>query len=83
MRMLGHAIHDGAEYVPAELLEHWRRRDPIDRYRKRLLKRGVIDVEGVESIEEECAKTVEAAVDFAEASDWPDPATVERGVYAP
>ncbi len=83
MRMLGHAIHDGAEYVPAELLEHWRRRDPIDRYRKRLLKRGVIDDEGVSTIDKECADAVEAAVEFAESSEWPDPASVERGVYAP
>ena len=29
MRMLGHAIHDGAEYVPAELLAEWQARDPI------------------------------------------------------
>ncbi len=83
MRMLGHAIHDGAEYVPAELLEHWRRRDPIERYRKRLLKRGVIDDERVSTIDKECADAVDAAVEFAESSEWPDPATVERGVYAP
>ena len=30
MRMLGHAIHDGAEYVPAELLAEWEARDPIN-----------------------------------------------------
>ena len=29
MRMLGHAIHDGAEYVPPELLEEWEARDPV------------------------------------------------------
>ena len=29
MRMLGHAIHDGAEYVPAELLAEWEAQDPL------------------------------------------------------
>ena len=29
LRMLGHAIHDGAEYVPRELLATWEARDPV------------------------------------------------------
>ena len=29
MRMLGHAIHDGAEYVPNALLQEWELRDPV------------------------------------------------------
>ncbi|MBI2903509.1 MAG: thiamine pyrophosphate-dependent dehydrogenase E1 component subunit alpha, partial [Candidatus Methylomirabilis oxyfera] len=31
MRMRGHAEHDDASYVPAAMLEEWRKRDPIDR----------------------------------------------------
>jgi TPP-dependent pyruvate/acetoin dehydrogenase alpha subunit len=31
MRMKGHAIHDGAEYVPKPLFEYWKKRDPIAR----------------------------------------------------
>ncbi|MFN3335242.1 MAG: thiamine pyrophosphate-dependent dehydrogenase E1 component subunit alpha, partial [Caldilinea sp.] len=41
MRMLGHAIHDGAEYVPRELLAEWELRDPVKRYRQRLLDAGI------------------------------------------
>ena len=37
MRMLGHAIHDGAEYVPQELLAQWEARDPITTYAARLI----------------------------------------------
>src|SRR5438105_15943583 len=37
MRMKGHAIHDAAAYVPKELFEYWRRRDPIARLEKYLL----------------------------------------------
>ena len=37
MRMLGHAIHDGAEYVPQELLDEWAAKDPVQRYETALL----------------------------------------------
>ena len=83
MRMLGHAVHDGAEYVPKELLEHWARRDPIDRYEGRLRKRGVLDDDAIAGIRDRCRTEVEDSVEFAEASEWPDPATVGDGVYAP
>jgi TPP-dependent pyruvate/acetoin dehydrogenase alpha subunit len=32
MRMRGHAQHDAAEYVPKEMFELWKKRDPLDRY---------------------------------------------------
>ena len=40
LRMEGHAVHDDAFYVPAELLAAWRERDPIARTRARLLALG-------------------------------------------
>ena len=83
MRMLGHAIHDGAEYVPKELLEEWAARDPIARFEARLLARRVIDRAYLEEEAERCKAIVSDAVRFAESSDWPDPATVNSGVYAP
>jgi len=36
LRMLGHAVHDGAEYVPRELLATWEARDPVFSYRRAL-----------------------------------------------
>lgn len=82
MRMLGHAIHDGAEYVPEALLEEWETRDPVHRYRDVLLRRRVINADHIESVMDECARIVSDAVRFAESSPWPDPQTVTRGVYA-
>ena len=41
MRMLGHAIHDTAEYVPRELLATWEARDPVARFREKLVAEGV------------------------------------------
>jgi pyruvate dehydrogenase E1 component alpha subunit len=83
MRMLGHAIHDGAEYVPAELLAEWKRRDPVETYEERLLSAGVLDGTRVAAIVAACDAAVDDAVDHATSSAWPDPDTVTDGVYAP
>ena len=82
MRMLGHAIHDGAEYVPPELLAEWAQRDPIDRYRAHLLSEGATDQAELDEIAHRCEVEVEDAIAFAESSPWPDPAAVQQGVYA-
>ena len=83
MRMLGHAIHDGAEYVPAELLEKWRKRDPIDRYEQKLLEDGAADQAFLDEAARRCREAADDAAAFAESSPWPDPASVEEGVFAP
>lgn len=83
MRMLGHAIHDGAEYVPAELLAAWELRDPVRLYVARLLDHGVAGEVEIDKIRQRCEAEVADAIEFAEASPFPDPATVEEGVYAP
>jgi pyruvate dehydrogenase E1 component alpha subunit len=82
MRMLGHAIHDGAEYVPPELLAEWEARDPVYTYAARLLAQGVGDQAELDEIRVRCEVEVTDAIEFAEASPLPDPATVEVGVYA-
>lgn len=83
MRMLGHAIHDGAEYVPAALLAEWAERDPVRRYAARLIDDGAADQEELDEIGERCRREVADAIEYAEASPLPDPATVTQGVYAP
>lgn len=82
MRMLGHAIHDGAEYVPRELVAEWEAKDPIRRYTAILLAASVTDQAELDEIDARCVAEVEDAVEFAEASPWPDPLTVTDGVYA-
>ncbi|RME80392.1 MAG: thiamine pyrophosphate-dependent dehydrogenase E1 component subunit alpha [Caldilineae bacterium] len=83
MRMLGHAIHDGAEYVPRELLAEWEKRDPIRLYEERLLSAEICDQAELDEIGRRCEVEIEDAIAYAEASPWPDPATVLEGVYAP
>jgi pyruvate dehydrogenase E1 component alpha subunit len=81
LRMLGHAVHDGAEYVPRELLAEWEARDPVTGYRRTLAASGALATQ-LDEIDRRCRDEVENAVAFAEASAWPDPSTVTHGVYA-
>jgi pyruvate dehydrogenase E1 component alpha subunit len=82
MRMLGHAIHDGAEYVPADLLAEWERRDPLAVQRDRLVAEGAVDPTRLDVIDREARARIERAVAEAEAAPLPDPATLADSVYA-
>jgi pyruvate dehydrogenase E1 component alpha subunit len=81
MRMLGHAIHDGAEYVPQDLLASWEARDPVSKIRATLAADGV-PVADLDAIAARCDAEVEDAIAFAEASPWPGAAGVTERVYA-
>ena len=82
MRMLGHAIHDGAEYVPAGILEEWARRDPVDRLAQRLVDLGAATPEGIDRVRSDARDVAARAFAAAEAAPMPDPGTLTSGVYA-
>jgi pyruvate dehydrogenase E1 component alpha subunit len=77
MRMHGHAAHDDMKYVPTELVEEWRRRDPIDRQEERLKGAGV-DVDGLRSA---VTAEIDEAVQEALSSPMPDPSDAADGVF--
>jgi TPP-dependent pyruvate/acetoin dehydrogenase alpha subunit len=82
MRMKGHAIHDAAQYVPRELFEYWRRRDPLARFQDYLLHvQGWLTEEESQALIAQVEQQIEADRDFALSSPMPDPATVQTGVY--
>jgi len=82
LRMEGHAVHDDASYVPNELLERWAERDPLERYRS-WLRANAGFTDGEEATLRENVKTLlDDALDRAEESPHPDPATLAEGVYA-
>lgn len=83
MRMLGHAIHDGAEYVPQDLLDEWEQRDPVVAWESRLVADGLLKPETLERLHEECRDEVEAAIEYAEKAPLPSADDVAAGVYAP
>jgi TPP-dependent pyruvate/acetoin dehydrogenase alpha subunit len=77
MRMHGHAAHDDMKYVPKELVEQWRARDPIERQERRLRALGV-DVDGVRA---EVAAEIDAAATEALAGPMPSGASAIEGVF--
>ncbi len=82
MRMRGHSEHDDASYVPRELLEEWRDKDPIRRFEGVLRERGILDEAGEAQVTKRIADELEAAVAWAEASPFPDGKNVAQGVYS-
>jgi TPP-dependent pyruvate/acetoin dehydrogenase alpha subunit len=79
LRGHGHAAHDDARYVPAELRAQFA--DPIERLTMRLLAEGVPQAE-VDAVRTAAVDEVAAALAEAEAAPPPDPSTLEHGVYA-
>jgi pyruvate dehydrogenase E1 component alpha subunit len=77
MRMHGHAAHDDMKYVPKELVEQWRARDPIERHEKRLRAAGV----DVGELHSAVAAEIDAATEEALAAPMPDPSTATEGVF--
>jgi len=80
MRMHGHAAHDDMRYVPAELLERWRERDPVELQAARL--RALPDPVDVDALRAEVQAEVDAATQAALAAPMPDPATALEGLFA-
>jgi TPP-dependent pyruvate/acetoin dehydrogenase alpha subunit len=81
MRMDGHAVHDGAEYVPQAELDEWRARDPIRLLTDELESAGASPA-SISQLRDEVHRAVETAVESAEAAPLPEARSVLDGVYA-
>src|SRR5258708_17398215 len=75
-RVRGHSEADKADYVPQELREEWLLRDPIALFEQSLQEQQLLTPERKEEIEAQIKDIVRDAVEFAEQSPPPDPATV-------
>ena len=62
-------------------IDEWRKRDPVELFRARLLAEGVLDDSGISGIEDEVAAEIEAAVAFAESSPYPSLDAAFEHVY--
>lgn len=82
MRMRGHAEHDDARYVPQELLEKWRAKDPIDGFTRRLLGEFGFSVEQLAEQDERVRKLIDEDAEFADNSPYPEGSGALGGVFA-
>lgn len=81
-RQRGHGEHDDMAYVPADLREFWERRDPIRLLHEYLVGEGQVPPEEIEAVDDECRKTVEDAVPYAESMPLPDASSVTARLFA-
>ncbi len=80
--MHGHSEHDPAKYVPRELLEEWKKRDPILTAERLLMELGYGDETYFQEVGERAKKEVEAGLEFAEKSPLPEGPEALEGVFA-
>jgi len=80
-RMHGHFEGDPQTYKPAEEVEEWKKKDPIDMFRKRLAEMKVMTEQDAEKIDTEIAGEIEEAVKFAKESPFPAPEEALEDVF--
>ncbi|MFC1403041.1 MULTISPECIES: thiamine pyrophosphate-dependent dehydrogenase E1 component subunit alpha [Streptacidiphilus] len=77
----GHSRADPAKYRPQQEVDEWLARDPLPRYRARLLEAGVTDAE-LQAIEEETRSAVDRATEEAKAGATPGHELLMKDVWA-
>jgi TPP-dependent pyruvate/acetoin dehydrogenase alpha subunit len=80
-RMTGHSAHDDAGYVPHELFQLWQERDPIQRFERFLMDRGVITNSSVRELRERIIREIDDAIQLAEKDPFPEPEECLKDVY--
>lgn len=83
MRMHGHSASDDASYVPEGMIEHWKRKDPLDKFERVLMNDRVLNETGRNHMVEKMASEIEEAIRAAEKSTYPPGEEAGEGVYAP
>jgi pyruvate dehydrogenase E1 component alpha subunit len=81
-RHKGHSRVDPAKYRPKKEVEEWLAKDPINRFKERLLQTNVLTETEIQQIEKEVSSNIEEAVKFAMESPYPAPEEALEDVYA-
>lgn len=80
-RVSGHSAHDAADYVPQHVREEWSKKDPILRLQKDMVERGWATEQNFRQVRQGILEEIDDAVNWALEQPFPDPATLEEGVY--
>ncbi len=81
-RHRGHFEGDPQTYKSKAEVEEWLKKDPIPRFKNKLLEMGAFVQKDLESIDQEMKDEVEQAVKFALESPYPAPEEALEDVYA-
>ena len=77
---LGRIVRDS--YRDDAEVEEWKRRDPIDIHKKRLLEQNIATQEEIDQVENEVKQQIEDAITFARESPYPEPSALFEDMYA-
>ncbi len=80
-RYKGHSVSDPANYRTKEELKTYLDMDPVKSLEARLLSDNIVSVKEVDQIKERIKVEIDEAVDFAEASPYPDPSELWTDNY--
>ena len=78
----GHYEGDTMTYRDKKEVDECKKRDPIPRFRKKLIEIGVLTEKEADKIDQEVANEINEAVKFAEESPFPGPEEALEDVYA-
>jgi pyruvate dehydrogenase E1 component alpha subunit len=81
-RHKGHSRVDPAKYRPKEEVEEWLAKDPIKRFKEKLLQTNTLTEAEIQQIEKEVSAEIEEAVKFAMESPYPAPEEALEDIYA-
>ena len=81
-RMRGHAAHDNQSYVAKEVLDQWRKRDPIAHLEKALKENKVATAADIEQVKKRVSSLLDEDLAWAEDQPSPVPEDALGGVYA-
>ncbi len=71
-RILGHFASDPASYRPAEEVEKWKKKDPLDRLQKKLINKGIVTERAIKKMQEKMEHEISEAMKQAEEDAFPD-----------
>ena len=77
---LGRIVRD--PYRDDAEVEEWKRRDPIDIHKARLLEQNIATQEEIDQVENEVKAQIEEAITFARESPYPEPSDLFEDMFA-
>ena len=80
-RFRGHSMADPEEYRDKEEFEEWRKRDPIENFKKRLVDEDVLPEDDAKKLDEEVGGVIDDATEFADKSPFPELDTLYDDIY--
>ncbi len=78
----GHFEGDQQTYKTQKEREEWAKKDPIPRFKKRLVEMSMLTQKEADEIDREMDEEIAKALQFAKESPWPAPEEVLEDVYA-